>query len=409
MSYDFDVATHLRPSPEAVEAWVAERGVVADGRLAPDEVMWVQRRVRGGQSVGFSVEGPLRVALGDLNDPLRGAVLAPRWLVQLNVSGDDKDIALGRSLARYLAEEFEGAVLDPQRDAIVFSSAGTRRFRRPQGEERISILEMKWVLPPRPGPEIAERFLDALRVVPEARPRQFGDYEPLQGRLQPDDDTPFVAEWEEQLAEGPGRLGSFFWKAGSPFYGGHVFFPSLRFPTEGRVRRVSQIEMEVDSRALQQTRWREGIVDLFQETALGLEAVWGAAYLSREWLTRGRSLWADGSTEEATEWDLNILGGEWHGLPPAASWLTWFGPAYRAKVKKALGDRATTTGTGLFLRVGDEPCLPAEAKPDYPELPEELLWHRIDDPSLEETNPHIRTYPPPSARARATAAWLPKL
>jgi hypothetical protein len=85
-------------------------------------------------------------------------------------------------------------------------------------------------------------------------------------------------------------------------------------------------------------------------------------------------------------------------LPPAASWLTWFGPAYRNKVKKALGDRADTLGNGLLLRVGDEPRLPAEIGPDYPELPEQLLWRYPDEPSIKEKD-----------TPRATAAWLPKL
>jgi hypothetical protein len=345
------------------------------------------------------VDGPLKVGLGDLTDPLRSAVLAPRWLVQLHVSGDEKDVGLGRSLARCLAQEFEGAVHDPQSDSVVFSSAGTRRFRRPQGEERISILEMKWVLPPRPGPEIAGRFLESLRVLPEARPRQFGDYEPLQGRLPPDDDAPFIAQWEAELA----ARGSFFWKAGSPLYGGSVSFPDIRSGHAGRAIPVSEINMDVDSRALEQTPWREAIVDLFQQTALSVEAVWGVAYVEDGWLAKGRSLSFPVSSFKLTDWDLNVLCGEWHGLPPAASWLTWFGPAYRTKVKSALGDRATTIGTGLFLRLGDEPRLPAEI--NYPSLPEELLWHRIDDPNPTERD----VYPPPSARARATAAWLPKL
>lgn len=402
MSYGLEVATHLRPNGAAVDAWVAERQASVEGRLASDEVMWVRRPIRGGQSVGFSVEGRFKVDLGDLNDPLRSAVLAPRWLVQLHVSGDEKDIALGRSLARYLAREFEGAVLDPQTDSIVFSSAGSRRFRRPQGEERIAVLEMNWILPPRPNAEIAGRLLDALRVVPEARPRRFGTYEPFQWRLLPDDDAPFLAQWRESAESGD----SFYWKAGSPFYGGSAWFPRPRAPIDGRAKQVSQIRVDVDGRALQQTRWREGIVDLFQQTSLAIEAVWACAYLEGEVIAKGRSLWYDTRSQDATEWDLN-LGRGWQGLPPAATWLTWFGPAYRAKVKNALGDKATPVGKGLFLRVGDEPRLPRDIKSEYPKLPEELLWHRIG--TLEQPNPRARQYPPPGAYERTTAPWLPKL
>jgi len=396
VSYDFDVATHLRASPEALEEWLSERGLVVEGRLASDDSMWVRRRVRGGQSLGFSVEGPFAVKLGDLADPLRAAVLAPRWLVQLHVSGDEKDIGLGRSLARYLAREFEGAVHDPQADSLVFSSAGARRFRRPQGEKRISVLQMKWLLPPRPEPGTAGQFLDALRVVPEARPKRFGDFEPFQGRVPLDDDSPFVAQWEEVLARRPGSFGSLFWKAGAPFYGGAVSFPNPRALIEPGQRQVTQVRMDVDGRALHQPRWREAIVDLFQQTAVGIEAVWGAAYLEDGWLARGRSLWADSKLVHA--WEFNIVGNVWHGLPPGVSWLTWFGPAYRAKVETALGDRGTRIGTGLFLRIGDEPSLPATIQSSFPELPDELLWHYLDDSSPKGKN-----------APKSTAAWLPKL
>jgi hypothetical protein len=309
--------------------------------------------------------------------------------------GDDKDVALARSLGRLLARTFEGAVYDPQEDSIVFSSAGARRFRRPRGEERLAVLKLLWVLPSRPGPETPARFLDSLRALPEARPTRFGTFEPLQGRLPPHDGSPFVAQWEEEI-EKPG--GSFFWKARGPFFGGSVYFPAGSWPPREiprRARKVSQINIEVDSRALQQPAWREGIADLFQQTAVGIGAVYGAAYLEGGWIVGGRSLWADGML--ATEWDFNIVYGEWHGLPPAASWLTWFGRVYRNKVKTALTDRTTQVGDGLLLRVGDEPRLPAEIGSDYPELPQDVVWHYRNEPIAKDRD-----------TPRETAVWLPK-
>lgn len=125
MSYDLRVATAARPSDELIGDLTA--GLVVEGSLA-DGQLAVYRRPGGPPIV---VDGPVGVELDDLDDELAGAVLAPRWLLEVSVpEGASADLTLARKLARQLAERFDGGAFDPQQDKLLWPRGG-RALPRP--------------------------------------------------------------------------------------------------------------------------------------------------------------------------------------------------------------------------------------------------------------------------------------
>ena len=94
MSWDLFVATYARPPAEAL--------------------------VVGSPLIG--VHGPSEVDVADLPDALAGAVLCPRYVVQLSVpsAGSERDLDLAASHAQRLADNYGGAVYDPQRSSVAW-------------------------------------------------------------------------------------------------------------------------------------------------------------------------------------------------------------------------------------------------------------------------------------------------
>jgi hypothetical protein len=86
------------------------------------------------------------------------------------------------STALQIAEGCRGVILDPQ-EGMTRIPGGIKRFMPPEKEETFSVLEMSWwfldgPLCGRPG---RESFLSLLeRLLPEAMPKRYGEYEPPQ-------------------------------------------------------------------------------------------------------------------------------------------------------------------------------------------------------------------------------------
>ncbi len=170
MSWDLRIAVHDRPTADALEAARSEL---------------------------CTVDGPHHVEIDDLPEVLAAAVLAPRFLVEMSTPAAATEAARKRALkqARALAERFQGAVYDPQEDAVLWPRRSAKRWAAPAGEERIRVVDLDWYLPGRPDRELAGRLLALLRATcPEALPRRYGDYEPLQHRLE-DGELGFVDFW----------------------------------------------------------------------------------------------------------------------------------------------------------------------------------------------------------------------
>jgi hypothetical protein len=272
MSYDLRIATHSRPEVRHVEELAHERGATVEG----DDPLVVQR---GKSKFTIEVWGAVGCEVDDLDDELATAVLAPRWLTEISVAyGAPKaDVTLARALARGLAEACDGAAFDPQEDTLLWPQGGARRYRPPAPEQRIPLLNVRWILNSWDAPDLPERWLRIVqRRVPEAAPVRYG--------RAPDD--------RDRRRDEAGLL-------------------------------AAGLDASADARALDEAPWREAVVDLFTHVADELDAVYAAGWVARNIIASGRGLWYDGQSESFA--DFTPLRGRWLGVPPVPAWLSWFG------------------------------------------------------------------------------------
>src|SRR4051812_34099696 len=106
MSYDLEVAIHDEPGDAMAAEFARDRSVAMRGSLDRDRFVHMTRLTKRGTSVGFTVDGPLRVEPEDLSQELVDAVIAPRWILQISVpaAGSGPDLALARTFARHVAK-----------------------------------------------------------------------------------------------------------------------------------------------------------------------------------------------------------------------------------------------------------------------------------------------------------------
>lgn len=370
MSWGLLVATYDRPDTGAVSALVegteySARGVLDESR---GNVL-VQRR----EQPAFTVDGPVCVEHEDLPEELAAVVLAPRFQVEISVpiGGSVKDRTFASKLARALAEKFQGAVYDPQKDEVIWPKRRLRSFSPPAGEERIRVVELTWYFGGRsPDPEIPRKLLQELRrSCAEALPRRYGDFEPLQKKLEPGKDAELITFWKTQAKRDGG--GSFFWKSQSPCFGGHVYFPDRR-ETRNGTRRCTVLSMNFDGRALDaDARWCESVVALFVRVAERLDAFYGAAHVERGVIAR-RGLWYDSESES-----VSMPGHFFAGLPPFPTWLAWFGRSYSSLVADVMSDHPGAelrAEKNLFLRTGATPLDTDQLRGEFPTLPPSLVF-----------------------------------
>src|SRR5262249_28984717 len=106
------------------------------------------------------------------------------------------DIPFAVRFARRLAQALGGVVAD-QQSGQLWSGGVERTAAGPGRSERAKGTSLDWysrgVLV---GPDFAARYLAACRrLLPEALPRRFGEYEPLQAKLAEAGDDGFTAAW----------------------------------------------------------------------------------------------------------------------------------------------------------------------------------------------------------------------
>jgi hypothetical protein len=124
---------------------------------------------------------------GQLIRPARADSTRRNWVRQilaLDPKRPVRVIKLAQRFARRLAERTDGVVYDPQDDSVTWPRGGTRRFKV-EAAETIDIVELEWFVRREDAAEdVAEVVFDGIEsFVPEASPRRFGSFEPLQHRL----------------------------------------------------------------------------------------------------------------------------------------------------------------------------------------------------------------------------------
>jgi hypothetical protein len=404
LSYDLEIVVHGKPERDDIEQLLSARpGFSLAGKFESGEGnLLVSRRARKTEQPAFTVDGPFAVEVDDLPEKSAAAVLAPRWLIQVSVPAGaaGKDLAAARALARHLASRCNGAVYDPQEDAVIWPKGKRRRYRAPLEEQRIRVVGLAWFCPPTEnGRGAAEMLLAcARRHFPEIVPQRFGTFEPLQGRLGQGNDGPFLAAWHTESQRE--CAGSLFWKSTAPCFGGSVVFPDRRKnPPERLCPKGGQpavsVKVSLDGRALDADgRWRDAAVSVFLDVARKLGAFYAGGIVERDVIAR-RGLWYDGRSE-----NLSLGGPWWCGLPETHTWLAWFGNPYRPYVGTVLPDTespltlpyppgspaiARDLEEGLLLQVGKEPRDTDQLRGAFPRLPAELLAREEADDGIGGT------------------------
>jgi hypothetical protein len=257
--------------------------------------------VRGEYAYVASLDGPFKVELEDLPDVVRAR-------------------AVGVS--------------------VTYQLGGTRNFK-PAPAALIDVVRYAWYLRRADmATSIARDVLDELAArVPEALPRRFGGYEPLQFKLDVAGAEGFAEQWESE-STGP------FWRGSRPCLGGSTFGlarelgrPPIPYP-------VGDITLSFDGRAIEDERWRQDLVELFLATVETTRAFCAVTQVDHNIGYSGGNLWH--GPEAETQWG-SVVRSEWQGLPAAQPWLLWVGPMYKGLVESDLGV-FEPQGNGLLLQ-----------------------------------------------------------
>jgi hypothetical protein len=128
--------------------------------------------------------------------------------------------ARARSLARYLAEQSEGAAFYPQEDRLLWPRGKKQRTPSRAGEQETFLLMLEWFVAPSRWHAAVENIVPLLvRRCPEALPTRYGAWEPPPHRFDRADPAPFV-----DFVAG-GEDGDGFWYASRPSFGGSFMAP----------------------------------------------------------------------------------------------------------------------------------------------------------------------------------------
>ncbi|GIF47360.1 hypothetical protein DFJ67_6823 [Asanoa ferruginea] len=378
MSYDVTIAAHRAMRTDLVEAWAGERSLAL--AKEPDHL------VLGSPSSGEFIEvwGPDPAEADDFDEMLAAACLAPRWMVQLSTTaGATKaTITLLRTLARHIAEQTDGAAMDPRRDGLIWPR-GRRKMAVPAVERSTSMVRMDWFVPPSRWADAAGQIVDLLaRRCPEALPTRYGHWEPPPHRFDRAEPQPFT---EAVRGAADDYL---FWRASRPCFGGSANPPN---PAAGDERpTVGRIELSFDGGLVRaDDRWREALVDLFATAARTFGAFFAAAQEEPGHLVSRNRSWP--TKESLTHSAEHILNGQtWQGLPPVPMWLSWYGRPY--------ADLVTPGLVRASEQIRPRADLPAVVPP-----PELTYRHR---PAIVGADGSVSTDPP---RPGDQASFIPDL
>uniref|UniRef100_UPI0020277DA9 hypothetical protein n=1 Tax=Actinotalea sp. C106 TaxID=2908644 RepID=UPI0020277DA9 len=320
MSYDLAVYLPRALEVERVLSLISQTpGLSTRTSSSPHLVLTVLRGARG--KYCFTIEAPQRVEPDDVPIEVTSRLLGATHLHSVSVEGSSStDVPHAIRFARRLARSLGGAVLDAQ-TGEVWPQSSARKVERPDPQKRVDMVELRWYCRPRPEAPDAIRVLlnAAARHLPEALPRRFGEYEPLQGKYADVGVAGLDAAW--RAADG-----TFFIKGTLPVVDGSLDAPRGR---DDPVLSTWHMSLDLLAEPLFDPRWREAVRRFFIDLADELRAFHATAEVTRGHLWTGSSARVD---LEHTEWPIVPVrgwGAEWLGLSPTPTWWSWFGDPYR--------------------------------------------------------------------------------
>jgi hypothetical protein len=286
----------------------------------------------------FTVDGPFEVEPEDVPAEVLAHVLEPRWMWAILVEGSSEaEIPHAVRFAKRLAKAAEGAALD-QQTGEVLAKVGSRTMVAPPKDSRIDLFELHWYAFAAAAPsDPVDDWIELCgRYLPEALPRRYGEYEPLQHRL--DRDGPEVLRELVRTDEDP------FFKATKPCLDGNFF----------RNEDILTINLSLLESAVRDPGWQAAARRLFVAYAERRAAFLAIGEIAGRVLWNGRATSSDGREENT--FSLSRYGERWVGLTPYPVWWSWYGEPYRRLVEQHL-DLAEVSAypTGLFHQAGPEP------------------------------------------------------
>jgi hypothetical protein len=340
MSYDLQIYAAVALPSEVIRALVAAAGLTVEDTEPGMGTMTVLRGAK--HKYSFTLALPVSIEPDDVPDEATAAALDASHFYELLVEGSSSsEVPHATKFARRLADAADGVVLD-QQTGQVWSRGKLRQAPRVEAGV-VSTVEVRWYTHTATDTgKAAEAWLRVARHhLPEALPRRYGTYEPLQNRLDNGGDEAFadyVRNADSTVYISPSRPAVGGSLAAGPTYGGNIQSHGVKLLAE----------------PLADERWRSALRRLFIDFADRVEAVLATAEVVRGVRWSGRSVGYDGNTERATY----LAGrGHWSGLPPYPVWWAWFGPDYAPLVSDHLPpDRLEARGRALFHWRADAPA-----------------------------------------------------
>jgi hypothetical protein len=299
----------------------------------------------------FTLEGPYLVEPEDVPHEVTAAVLGADVMYSILVEGTDPvSIPHAVRFARRLAKEGNGAVLDAQTEEL-WPKTSNRAATKPERSTIIDMVEVRWYhLLDEIQDDFPQRYLDLARqYLPEAVPKRFGSYEPLQGNLARDGDQAFVRALAEN--ERVSTIGTF--PVTGVYFNG-VFGGNWNQDRPIRQGDVQSVSLSIHRDVLEDPQWRGGFLRFFVAVAAELRSFYATAEVDPgRWEWTGRTLWSLPSP--LTLYYQKTARGRWQGLTSHPTWMAWFSPLYTDLVRPHLRGTVEDHPEGLLHRFGDAP------------------------------------------------------
>lgn len=377
MSYDINVFLPEVLGPGALIGLIHQRADLAVDDYEGESTVIVLRGAR--KRYSFTVEGPQRLEPEDVPSDVTAKVLGVRYLYSVMVEGSSPtEVPHAIRIARLIATNNRGAAVD-QQTGRVWSRHGLRKPRVPPRDARVSCLDLDWYCLDADVPSDASNiFVTAARdLLPEALPRRFGEFEPLQGRTDPGQYDSFHRAWASATS-------TLHFAGQAPCVGGHMAPVAHKAPSDN----YWSMSISFLSTGLVDSGWYDAIRGLFRTLAENLGCFFAQATLSRGWGWSGRSLWADAETESSLR-TLRYRDG-WLGLPPIAVLWAWFGDPYRFVFDFLPHDGREQLSTGVAFWGADTPAQFDDVHALTHWLPSELFAQLAENPRSMRPQPLVR-------------------
>ncbi|MBN2176066.1 MAG: hypothetical protein JW722_00235 [Demequinaceae bacterium] len=343
MSLDLNVyLTRVPDLPTVTELAAKTPGIAVD-----DPSGWENQHLvltsRKAHDPIYTLEGPFLVEPEDIPEEVTARLLGASHLLTVSIHvSSETAINLGHEFARRLARAFDGAVHDTTTDEI-WARGAHRVAPKPTRGDRISLVSVYWhTLAENVDTFMVDSYLNACRrYLPEALPKRYGGFEPLQHKLSDTGDDGLKSAWKTE------SLWLMFAASAPCIWGSFSANPAV-WPQP-----VWSLHLDLQADPLSEPSWREGLRGLFVTFADELKCFFASAEVTRNHIWNGRSTASDGLEENLI---YTARNGRWHGLKPHPTWWAYYGSDYRALVEGHLDPaRIQSTEFGLFHEWTDEP------------------------------------------------------